>query len=55
MWMRSIGNSPVAIGVAFEIKFGQMAGLHPNEVKRRSDEKVAEANARAAKADLARA
>jgi hypothetical protein len=51
-WGSSIANSLVAIGVALEIKLGQMAGLRQNELKRRSDEKVAEANTRAAEAEL---
>lgn len=51
-WGSSLANSLVAIGVALEIKFGQMAGIRQNEIKRRSDEKVAEANARAAEAEL---
>ena len=51
-WGSSIANGLVAIGVALEIKLGQMAGLRQNELKRRSDEKVGEANARAAEAEL---
>jgi hypothetical protein len=51
-WGSSVANSLVAIGVALEIKLGQMAGLRQNELKRRSDEKVGEANIRAAEAEL---
>jgi hypothetical protein len=51
-WGSSVANSLVAIGVALEIKLGQMAGLRQNELKRRSDAKVAEANIRAAEAEL---
>ena len=49
-WGSAIADSFVAIGVVTEIKFGQMAGLRQNELRRRSDERVAEANARAAQA-----
>ncbi len=49
-WGSSVANSLIAIGVALEIKFGQMAGLRQNELKRRSDEKAAVAEARAAEA-----
>jgi hypothetical protein len=49
-WGSAIADSLVAAGVAIEIKFGQMAGLRQNELKRRSDEKVAEANNIAAQA-----
>jgi hypothetical protein len=41
-WGSVIADGLVAAGVAIEIKFGQMAGLRQNELKRRSDEKVAE-------------
>lgn len=50
-WGSAIADSFVAIGVAIEIKFGQMAGLRQDEVKRRSDEKVAAANERSAEAN----
>jgi hypothetical protein len=50
-WGSALANSLVAIGVALEIIFSQMAGLRQNELRRRSDEKAVEANARAAKAD----
>jgi hypothetical protein len=50
-WGSSIANGFVAIGVAFEIKFGQMAGLRQNELRRRSDEKAVDANARAEEAN----
>jgi hypothetical protein len=50
-WGSSFAGGLVAIGVAFEIKFGQMAGLRQNELKRRSDQKVGDANARAAEAE----
>lgn len=50
-WGSAIADSLVAAGVAIEIKFGQMAGLRQNELKRRSDEKVAEANTIAAEAN----
>lgn len=56
-WGTAIADSFVAIGVAVEIKFGQMAGLRHNELKRRSDilvgvanERASEANAKAAEA-----
>jgi len=49
-WGSSVANGLIAIGVAFEIKFGQMAGLRQSELRRRSEEKVAEANLRAATA-----
>jgi hypothetical protein len=51
-WGSAIADSLVAVGVAIEIKFGQMAGLRQNELRRRSDEKVAEASERAARAEL---
>jgi hypothetical protein len=38
--------------VAFEIIFSRMAGLRQNELRRRSDERVAAANARAEEAQL---
>jgi hypothetical protein len=50
-WGSSVANSLVAIGVALEIKLGQMAGLRQSELKRRSDEKVAAANVQAAEAN----
>lgn len=50
-WGSSLANSLVAIGVALEIKLGQMAGLRQSELKRRSDEKVAAANVRAEEAN----
>jgi hypothetical protein len=50
-WGSSLANSLVAIGVAFEIIFSRMAGLRQNELKRRSDERVAAANARAEEAN----
>jgi hypothetical protein len=50
-WGSAIADGLVAVGVAIEIKFGQMAGLRQDELRRRSDEKVAEANARAAEAN----
>lgn len=49
-WGSAIADSLVAVGVASEIRFGQMAGLRHGELKRRSDEKIAEANKVAAKA-----
>jgi hypothetical protein len=52
-WGSSLANSVVAIGVALEIKFGQMAGLRQNELKRRSDENVAAAEIRASEANAA--
>ena len=55
-WGSVIADSLVAIGVALEIKFGQMAGLRQRKLRRRSDEIAAKANARAAEAqaELAR-
>jgi hypothetical protein len=41
----------VALGVAIEIIFSRLAGLRQNELKRRSDERVAAANARAEEAN----
>jgi hypothetical protein len=52
-WGSSLANSLVAIGVALEIKFGQMAGLRQGELNRRSDEKVSSATDRAANAEMA--
>jgi hypothetical protein len=49
-WGSAISDSLVAIGVAVEIRFGQMAGLRHNELRRRSDIIVATANERAAEA-----
>jgi hypothetical protein len=49
-WGSAISDSLVAVGVVVEIRFGQMAGLRHNELRRRSDEKVSEANERAAEA-----
>jgi hypothetical protein len=49
-WGSSLANGLVALGVAFEIKLGQMAGLRQSELRRRSDEKVAVATDRAATA-----
>jgi hypothetical protein len=51
-WGSSVANGLVAIGVVLEIKFGQMAGLRQNELKRRSDENIAAATERAAAAEL---
>jgi hypothetical protein len=51
-WGSAIADGLVAVGVAIEIKFGQMAGLRQSELRRRSDDKVAEANERATKAQL---
>jgi hypothetical protein len=53
-WGSAIADGLVAIGVATEIKFGQMAGLRQNELKQRSEILAVEANERATKADLAR-
>lgn len=50
-WGTSVANSLIAIGVALEIKFGQMAGLRQTELRRRSDEKVAAATDRATRAE----
>jgi hypothetical protein len=50
-WGSAIADSLVAIGVAIEIKFGQMAGLRQKEQKRRSDIIVGAANVRAAEAN----
>jgi hypothetical protein len=50
-WGSAMADSLVALGVGIEIKFGQMAGLRQNELRRRSDEKVAEAKERAAEAN----
>jgi len=50
-WGSSLANSLVAIGVALEIKLGQMAGLRQSELKRRSDERVGVANVRAEEAN----
>ena len=50
-WGSSLANGLIAIGVATEIKLGQMAGLRQSELRRRSDEKVATALERAAKAE----
>lgn len=49
-WGSSVAGSLIAIGVALEIKLGQMAGLRQGELRRRSEEKVVEANMRAATA-----
>jgi hypothetical protein len=49
-WGSAVADGLVAVGVAIEIKFGQMAGLRQNELRRRSDDIAAEANARAAEA-----
>lgn len=43
-WGSAVADGLVAIGVAIEIRLGQMAGLRQSELKRRSNEKVAEAN-----------
>jgi hypothetical protein len=43
-WGSALANSLIAIGVAIEIKFGQMAGLRQDELRRRSDEKAVEAS-----------
>jgi hypothetical protein len=51
-WGSTVANSLIAIGVVTEIRFGQMAGLRQSELMRRSDERVAEANTRAANAEL---
>jgi hypothetical protein len=50
-WGSSLANSLVALGVAIEIIFSRLAGLRQNELKRRSDERVAAANARAEEAN----
>jgi hypothetical protein len=50
-WGSALADSLVVIGVAVEIKFGQMAGLRQSELRRRSDEKAVEANERAATAN----
>jgi hypothetical protein len=50
-WGSTVANSLVALGVVFEIKFGQMAGLRQSELRRRSDDKVAAATDRAAQAE----
>ena len=54
-WGSTIANAAVLLGVAGEIQFSMMAFRRDKELKRRSDEQVAEARERAAKADLARA
>jgi hypothetical protein len=51
-WGSALADGLVAAGVAIEIKFGQMAGLRQNELRRRSDEKAAAANERAENASL---
>jgi hypothetical protein len=50
-WGSALANSLVAIGVALEIIFSQMAGLRQSELRRRSDEIAAEATKRAAEAN----
>jgi hypothetical protein len=50
-WGSAIADGLVAIGVAVEIKFGQMAGLRQSELKRRSDIEIARAKVRAHKAE----
>lgn len=54
-WGSVVADSLVALGVVAEIKFGQMAGLRQSEVKRRSDEKIAELNVVAERERHARA
>jgi hypothetical protein len=54
-WGSTLSNALVFIGVAGEIQFSRMGFRRDHEIKRRSDGKVAAANDRAAKADLARA
>lgn len=49
-WGSAIADSLVVIGVFIEIRFSQLAGLRHGELKRRSDERVAEANQSAAQA-----
>jgi hypothetical protein len=54
-WGSSLANGLVALGVAFEIKFGQMSGLRQTELRRRSDKELAEAKAALAKVLTSRA
>jgi len=51
VWGTVLADSLVAIGVSGEVQFSRMAFRRDKELKRRSDEKVAEAKARAAEAN----
>ena len=52
-WGAVVADSLIALGVYCEIHFGRRASHGNGELRRRSDERVAEANARAAEAQLA--
>jgi hypothetical protein len=49
-WGSAFADGLVAIGVAIEIKFGQMAGVRQGELRRRSNDRLAGAETRAAEA-----
>jgi hypothetical protein len=50
-WGSVVANMLVALGVAGEVVFAMMAFRRDKELKRRSDEKVAEANARSSESN----
>ena len=50
-WESVFADSLVALGVLSEVYFGRMASRHHAELQQRSEEKIAEANARAAEAN----
>jgi hypothetical protein len=51
-WVAVIANAAVMLGVVGEVQFSMMAFRRDKELKRRSDDKVAAASARAAEAQL---
>jgi hypothetical protein len=51
IWGAVIADSLVALGVAGEVLFSRMGSARQRELQRRSDEKVAEAEARASEAN----
>lgn len=54
-WGPVFADALIALGVAAEIMFARKARARAEKLQQLSDEKIAEANERAAKADLARA
>ena len=52
IWGSVVADSVVAIGVVLEVTFSRLGGTRQREIKRRSDEKIAAATERAAKAEL---
>lgn len=51
-WGSTIANALVVLGVAGEILFSRMGFRRDHEIKRRSDQKIAEATGRAIQAEL---